>query len=186
MIVPLYITAKIRQPAFNIKFCRVRFCCVGYQFFVDHRIRRRWPKLSLGDLRQAEGAGTLDLVRTSVSGIGSRVARVRRRCRAADTFLAVASMGRHRIEPAKAGPCRIAPEDRRAQCGKTGNAPGPHAMVCSQPHRVGLNYFLLRPNRCQASLGGFSGLQDFGLHSVRRSPSCVFASAGLPLCCVRV
>lgn len=96
------------------------------------------------------------------------------------------SMGQHRIESAKAGPCRIAPEDRRAQCGKTGNAPGPHAMVCSQPHRVGLNYFLLRPNRCQASLGGFSGLQDFGLHSVRRSPSCVFASAGLSLCCVRV
>lgn len=82
--------------------------------------------------------------------------------------------------------CCAVPEDRRAQCGKTGNAPGPHAMVCSQPHRVGLNYFLLRPNRCQASLGGFSGLQDFGLHSVRRSPSCVFASAGLPLCCVRV
>lgn len=187
MIVPLYITAKIRQPAFNIKFCYVRFCCVGYRFFVDHRIRRRWLKLSLGDLRQAEGAGTLDLVRTPALGVGSRVARVRRRCRAADTFLALASMGPHRIESAKAGPLPRSAGGSPGPAVESRQRPsGPRYVICSQPHRVGLNYFLLRPNRCQASLGGFSGLQDFVSHSVRRGPSCVFASAGLPLCRVRV
>lgn len=186
MIVPLYITAKIRQPAFNIKFCYVRFCCVGYRFFVDHRIRRRWPKLSLGSAHQAEGAGTLDLVWTPASGISSRVARVRRRCRAADTFLALASMGPHRIELAKTGPLL------RSAGGSAGPSVERRAMLpvpmlwFVHSRTALLDLFLARPNRCQASFGGLSGSETFGLHSVRRGSSCVFASAGLPLCCVRV